>query len=584
MGIDAGTSEQRLPEDLLGSVLGTCTLERILGRGGMGVVYLAQQSRPHRQVAVKVLLLSLMPDASRRTRFLERFRREADAIATLDHPNILPIYEYGEQADLAYLVMPHVTGGTLRDRVERKGPLPLAEVAGFLAQMASALDYAHTHGVIHRDVKPQNMLLYPNKRLMLSDFGIAKVAEQAAADEDGPTLPQLTTMGHVVGTPDYIAPEQAMGHPVDARADIYSLGVVLFYLVTGRVPFVGPQPMTVAAKHVSEPPPPPRQFRSDLPPAAEQVILKALEKDPAARYRSAGELSRAFRAALPSTLPEPPKTTAAPSPQAVAAAERALRQKQPPKKSRSGQRWLAILITSLLLILAAGGGYAAIRSNQPQPTAGPTTAPTKATTPTGTPSTETPTTGVTVTPAPTSPPTSTLYQAEQFLPQPGDLPAGTQATSPQIATTPQQFQDLNLPLAVDPTSGKYNWQKEAYVEVDQNGSAYLAVAIAQFSQAAGAQSYYADVAKLIQNPQTQNIGQQAIDGLCCGSSAADYNVVFQDQNVVAIMLAVASSDQAKSDGLNLAGNMDKHVHPAAQASQIDLWLADFQQPRITAAL
>ncbi len=311
MGRDAGASEHRTPEELVGAVLGTCTLERILGRGGMGVVYLAQQSRPHRQVAVKTLLLSMMPDPERRSRFLQRFRREADAVAALEHPNILPIYEYGEQPDLAYLVMPYVAGGTLRDLVQKRGPLPLPEVSGFLTQAAAALDYAHTHGVIHRDVKPQNMLLYPDQRLMLSDFGIAKVAEQAASsDDDAATLPQLTTMGHVVGTPDYIAPEQAMGQTVDARADIYSLGVVLFYMVTGRVPFAGAQPMTVAAKHVSEPPPPPRQFRPDLPAAAEQVILKALAKSPAERYSTAGEFARAFRTALskatqPAVVPAP---------------------------------------------------------------------------------------------------------------------------------------------------------------------------------------------------------------------------------------------------------------------------------------
>ncbi len=569
MGRDVGASEQRLPEDLLGKALGTCTLERILGRGGMGVVYLAQQSRPHRQVAVKVLLLSLMPDPERRKRFLARFRREADAVAALDHPNILPIYEYGEQDDLAYLVMPHVAGGTLRDRVERKGPLPFAEVAGFLAQAASALDYAHAHGVIHRDVKPQNMLLYPDKRLMLGDFGIAKVAEQAAADPDEPTAPQLTTMGHVVGTPDYIAPEQAMGNPVDARADIYSLGVVLFYLVTGRVPFAAAQPMTVAAKHVSEPPPPPRQFRPDLPPAAERVILKALAKDPAARYRSAGELSRAFRAALP-TLAAPAQGAVAPKPTAPppplpggnVAGRPVIEPETKTQKPSHGRRWLAAAVVLVLLLLAAGGAYAIIKSQPPTPTPTVSTSPTSTATSTPT-QTATPVPTQTATTAPTSPPSS-LYQAEQFLPQQGDLPANTTLTQPQTATTPDQLQQLNLNLVVDPTRGKYHWQKEAYIEVHhQDGSVYFKIAIGQFERADDARTYYGDVVPHIKNAQTRQIGQQAVDGLCCDDNANDYNVVFQDQNIVAIiLLAGEPSSQGMSDGQSLAANMDKHVHPA----------------------
>jgi serine/threonine protein kinase len=559
----------------------------------MGVVYLAQQSRPHRQVAVKALLFSLMPDPERRSRFLQRFRREADAIAALDHPNILPIYEYGEQTDLAYLVMPYVTGGTLRDRVERKGPLPLPEVAGFLAQMAGALDYAHAHGVIHRDVKPQNMLLYPDKRLMLSDFGIAKVAEQAAADEDAPTLPQLTTMGHVVGTPDYIAPEQAVGQQVDARADIYSLGVVLFYLVTGRVPFVGAQPMTVAAKHVSEPPPPPRQFRPDLPPTAERVILKAMAKNPDERYRTAGELSQAFRAALPKvTVPVPgpgqnpaPRKAVPPvvSPPPLRGndSRRSTRPPEAPPVMPAGRdgntpprrRWLAIGAILLALILVAGGAYAVINSNQskgaptPTVTTVATRTPTRTATPTPTPSpTATATSGTPVPP----------YQAEQLLPQQSDLPQGTTLLPSQVVTTPAGLQGLPVTLIVDPTQG-YNWQEGAYVEVGQNGSAYLKISIEQFAQATDAQNYYSAVLTHLKNTQQQlQIGQQAVDGFCCDDTPTSYNVLFQDQNVVALILVEVSSVQAQQDGLSVAANMDKHVHPAL-ATRSDLWLAELQQ-------
>lgn len=579
MGRDAGASEQGLPEHLLGKVLGTCTLERILGRGGMGVVYLAQQSRPHRQVAVKVLLLSLMPDPERRKRFLERFRREADAVAALEHVNILPIYEYGEQDELAYLVMPYVAGGTLRDRVERKGPLPFAEVAGFLAQMAAALDYAHGHGVIHRDVKPQNMLLYPDKRLLLSDFGIAKVAEQAAANGDESTLPQLTTLGHVVGTPDYIAPEQAMGHPVDKRADIYSLGVVVYYLVTGRVPFTASQPMTVAAKHVSEPPPPPRQFRPDLPPAAERVILRALAKDPAERYRTAGELARAFRAALPTLAAPaaershaPPKVTVPQGPQKVAPAAPAPPPQQPPKRKNARPRWLPIVIVLLLVLLAAGGAYAAVKGNQPKKTGTPTVTilPTRTPTPTRT-ITPTPTQTPSPTPTATSAPPP-LYRAGQFLPQQSDMPAGTTLLQSQTATTPAGLQAFGVSLVVDPTQG-YNWQEGDFVEADQNGSAYFKVSIEQFAQAADAQKYYQDVAPHLQTAQHQRqIGQQEVDGFCCDTNVdtSAYNVVFRDRNVVVIILVTAASPQAMQDGLNLGANMDQHAHQATQVLRPDL--------------
>ena len=605
---DAGASQHQAPEDLLGGVLGTCTLEQILGRGGMGIVYLAQQSRPHRRVAVKVLLLSLMSDTERRDRFLKRFRREADAVAALDHPNILPIFEYGEQAELAYLVMPYVGGGTLRDRVERKGPLPLAEVAGFLAQIAAALDYAHARGVIHRDVKPQNMLLYPDKRLMLSDFGIAKVAAQAAADDGGQPLSQLTTLGHVVGTPDYIAPEQAMGQAVDARADIYSLGIVLFHLVTGRVPFVAPQPMTVAAKHVSEPPPPPRQFRPDLPPAAEAVILKAIAKDPAARYRSAGDLSRAFRAALPALpapvpsserRPTPPKAPARPGSLPAGRNDEQGRNDRwkshhptPPLaeaspregKTSTHHRWLAIGTVLLLLLFAAGGAYAAIKTSGSQNQISPTGTSSPARTPRPThPLTPTPANTATPTPTGTSSPPP-LYQAEQFLPEQGDLPNGATMLSPQTATTSSEFQQLNLLRVVDPTQG-YDWQKEVFVEVDQNGSSYLKIAIDQFAQATDAQRYFQDVAPHLQPASQQHsIGQQEIDGMCCDNDLSAYNVFFRDQNVTVIILVeMSSSSQAIQDSLNLAMKMDQHARQSPLVSQADFLLPNWNDRRIATA-
>jgi hypothetical protein len=280
-------------EALIGTVLGTCTLQKLIGQGGMGAVYLAQQSRPRRQVAVKVLLPMVPLSPHQLAAFLERFRRETDAAASLEHPNITPVHEYGERGGIAYLVMPYIGGGTLRDEMEGEGQLPLPKTMNYLDQMAAALDFAHEHGVIHRDIKPANILMTPEGRLLLTDFGLVKIVS------DGPT-PQmrLTGAGAPVGTPDYMAPEQVIGEEVDGRADIYSLGVILYQMITGTTPFQGETPMQIAAQHLQVPPPAPRLYRPDLPAAAEKVMLKALEKLPGLRYASAQEMADAFRASL----------------------------------------------------------------------------------------------------------------------------------------------------------------------------------------------------------------------------------------------------------------------------------------------
>ncbi|MBX5451787.1 serine/threonine protein kinase [Thermogemmatispora sp.] len=283
------------PEALIGMRLGTCTLQRLIGQGGMGAVFLAQQSRPRRQVAVKVLfpMASLTPHQL--AAFLERFRRETDAAASLEHPNIMPVYEYGEQHGLAYLVMPYISGGTLRDEMEREGAMALPKVLNYLEQLAAALDFAHERGVIHRDVKPANILKTPEGRLLLTDFGLVKIISEERANQV-----RLTGPGAPVGTPDYMSPEQVLGQPVDGRADLYSLGVILYQMVTGVAPFRGEAPMQIAAQHLQTPPTSPRVFRPDLPVAAEQVILRALAKNPADRYFTGQEMALAFRLALTS--------------------------------------------------------------------------------------------------------------------------------------------------------------------------------------------------------------------------------------------------------------------------------------------
>src|SRR5436305_457172 len=162
-------------EALIGTVLGTCTLQKLVGQGGMGAVYLAQQSRPKRQVAVKVLLPMRPLTPTQLAAFLERFRRETDAAASMEHPNIMPVHEYGERTGLAYLVMPYVSGGTLRDELERCSSLPFEKITNYLEQIAAAIDFAHEHGVIHRDIKPANIMVMPEGRLLLGDFGLVKI-------------------------------------------------------------------------------------------------------------------------------------------------------------------------------------------------------------------------------------------------------------------------------------------------------------------------------------------------------------------------------------------------------------------------
>src|SRR5256886_12263476 len=189
--------------------------------------------------------------------------------------------------------MPYISGGTLRDELEREGPLHLGKVANYLEQIAAALDFAHDHGVIHRDIKPANILKTQEGRLLLTDFGLVKIVAADASPQV-----RLTGAGAPVGTPDYMAPEQVIGEEVDARADLYSLGVILYQMVTGTTPFQGETPMQIAAQHLQAPPPAPHMFRRDLPIAAEQVMMRILAKRPADRYQSAQELSEAFNTAL----------------------------------------------------------------------------------------------------------------------------------------------------------------------------------------------------------------------------------------------------------------------------------------------
>ena len=287
-------------ETLIGMRLGSCTLERPLGVGGMGAVYLARQDRPRRQVAVKVLRPQLASDAQNWPIFLARFRREADATAGLDHTNIVPIYAFGEEQGVAYLIMPYLPDGSLADLLAKRGPLPIDRALKYLEDAASALDYANAHGIIHRDVKPSNLLLHPDGRLLLGDFGIARPLD---LNDLPPTLTsasngnaQLTQAGVAMGTPEFMAPEQIKGGTLSAATDIYGLGIVTYAMLTNRTPFGGTDVPTTLARQLREPPIALRRLRPDTPPGLEAAVLWALAKEPTQRPRTAGEFARAARA------------------------------------------------------------------------------------------------------------------------------------------------------------------------------------------------------------------------------------------------------------------------------------------------
>ncbi len=287
---------------LIGRVLGTnCTLQRVLGQGEMGVVFLARQSRPERQVAVKVLLPILPLSSNQYSAFLKRFQYEIDAVAALKQQNIIQIYECGEYEGMTYLVMPYVNGGTLRNEMDREGPFALEKALTYLQQMAAALDAAHEHGVIHGNVQPANILLQQDGQLILTDFGLVKVIYEGSL---GGSF--LVRARMPIETLDYMAPEQVIGDEIGTHADLYSLGVVLFEMLTGTVPF---QSGKIAAQYQYTQPYSPRLLSTGLPIAVEQVMLKALASRPANRYTHAGELANAFRQALrdAGVLPEPAK-------------------------------------------------------------------------------------------------------------------------------------------------------------------------------------------------------------------------------------------------------------------------------------
>jgi len=269
---------------LIGRKLGKYEIVELLGRGGMATVYKAYQQEVDRFVAIKVL----PPHPGQDAAFIDRFRLEARTIARLQHPHILPLYDYGDQDDILFLVMAFVSGGSLGERIAR-GPMPLAEVEIVLRQVASALDYAHRQGVIHRDVKPGNILLDGEGHALLADFGLVRIAE---ADTN------LTASGGILGTPAYMSPEQGQGMAVAPSIDVYALGVVVYEMISGKQPYTAETAMQIVIKHITDPIPDIRAAVDGLPASLQDVIERALWKDPEQRYPTATEFARDFTRAI----------------------------------------------------------------------------------------------------------------------------------------------------------------------------------------------------------------------------------------------------------------------------------------------
>jgi serine/threonine protein kinase len=265
-----------------GQQLGAYRIEDLVGRGGMAEVYRALHLTLERSVAIKVLIHALNADPT----FMLRFLREARAVARLTHPNIIAVYDFGEEGETAYLVMQLATGGTLRDQARRFQTL--GEIVEGLAPVAAALQYAHEHGVVHRDVKPINVLIDEAERPLLADFGLARILTDSL---------DLSSPGLVLGSPHYLAPEQAMGEEVDQRADIYAFGIIVYELIVGRLPFTGATPLAVIEQQISTPPPSIRGLLPGLPPTLDATIQRALAKRPADRFASVADLMSELRTA-----------------------------------------------------------------------------------------------------------------------------------------------------------------------------------------------------------------------------------------------------------------------------------------------
>ncbi|GAB4547933.1 MAG: hypothetical protein OHK0023_10040 [Anaerolineae bacterium] len=283
-------------DPLIGKQLGPNEITGFLGHGGMADVYRATQRTLKREVAIKVLVSSYARDKA----FVERFTREVEVVARLEHPHIVPVYEHGiTDEGVVYLAMRYLKGGTLADLIKQRGALPIPQVAQIMLQVGAALDYAHKQGVVHRDVKPSNVMLDENGDAYLTDFGLARPTDRTFAET-------LTEPGSMLGTPAYVSPEQIQENRSDARSDVYSLGIVLYEMLTGRPPFTGDSIYAIIQAHITKQPPKPSLLRVDLPVAIEATVLRAIQKSPEHRYQSVGEMVNDLRLATQGEIPTKP--------------------------------------------------------------------------------------------------------------------------------------------------------------------------------------------------------------------------------------------------------------------------------------
>ena len=286
-------------DDLLGATFGHCVIRSVLGQGGMACVYRGFQINLDRDVAIKVLPAQYATD----TDFVTRFKNEARAMARLAHPNIVTVHDAGQERGRLYIVMAYIPNGTLKDRIG--SPMDSREVVHHIKEVASALAFAHERGIVHRDVKPANVLIDYDGHAVLSDFGIVKMVASTSG---------LTHRGAGVGTPEYMSPEQCRGGFVDARADIYAMGVMIYELLTGHTPFEADNYAALAHAHIYEPVPPPMQRNPRISPAVQSVIMKALAKDPTERFQTAPDLALALEQAVAAQSPVAPRATGRPTP------------------------------------------------------------------------------------------------------------------------------------------------------------------------------------------------------------------------------------------------------------------------------
>lgn len=330
-------------ESLIGQTLGQYQIVEQIGQGGMATVFKAYQPSLDRYVAVKILPAYYAHEPG----FAERFTREAHAIAQLDHPNILSVYDSGKQDNISYIVMKYVTAGSLKDKLGQ--PLSLVEASQLIDQIAGALDAAHERGILHRDVKPGNILIDERGWIYLSDFGLAKMVEGSI---------HLTGTGVGVGTPSYMSPEQGQGLPVDARTDVYALGVILYEMLTGHVPYAAETPVAVVIKHVNAPIPLIRQDNPNIPTTIERVLLKTLAKNRDDRFASAGAMAAALRQAVQDLETD---VTAAPLPadfELTRVSSDSSKSVPEPVVERKKMNWLPLVLGALIALIGGIGLFA----------------------------------------------------------------------------------------------------------------------------------------------------------------------------------------------------------------------------------